>query len=155
MKAIFKPIITTLLISFFFIVNSFAADTTMVSMENQHGAESDKIGDLINESVVDGYFLSYYFLDLRNQDTGGSELNDKSHHIMIYITDKNHKPVLKGKVGFLIKDSQGKVQKSMGMIMNDGFGTTADMKKKGIYKVMTKAVLADKKFMNSFDYEIR
>jgi hypothetical protein len=39
--------------------------------------------------------------------------------------------------------------------MNDGFGTTADMKKKGIYKIMTKTVLADKKFMNSFDYEIR
>ncbi len=155
MKTIIKPIITILLVSFFFIVNSFAADTTMISMENQHGAESDKIGDLINESVVDGYFLSTYFLDLRTQDTGGSEQNDKPHHIMVYITDKNHNPVLKGKVGFLIKDSQGKTQKSMGMIMNDGFGTTADMKKKGIYSVMTKAVLADKKFMNSFDYEIK
>ncbi|MBT3175849.1 MAG: hypothetical protein HOG03_16450 [Desulfobacula sp.] len=155
MKIIFKPIITILLISFFFIVNSFAQDTTMISMENQHGAESDKIGDLINESVVDGYFLSTYFLDLRTQDTGGSAQNDKPHHIMVYITDKNHTPVIKGKVGFLIKDSQGKTQKSMGMIMNDGFGTTADMKKKGIYKIMTKTVLADKKFMNSFDYEIR
>ena len=28
---------------------------------------------------------------------------DKPHHIIIYIMDKNHKPVIEGKVGFMIK----------------------------------------------------
>lgn len=179
MKSILKPILTLFLISFFFSVTCLASDKgtmamdkammdMMMTMENQSIAESNRIGNLINESVVDGYFLSYYFKDLRenqNKDNGHSTgsmsadpkagQNDKPHHIMVYITDKNHAPVLTGKVGFLIKDSQGNRQKYMGMMMNDGFGTTADMKEKGVYKIMTKVVLADKQFMNSFEYKIR
>lgn len=126
----------------------------------------DRVGDLIHESVVDGYMLAYYFMDLRDQkkddetamdashDTTTKKM-DKPHHLMVYIMDKNHKPVLKGKVGFLIKGEDGDVQKGMGMYMSKGFGTTANMMKKGIYKITTKAILGDKKIMDSFSHEMK
>jgi hypothetical protein len=83
------------------------------------------------------------------------EKMDKPHHLMVYIMDKNHKPVVKGKIGFLIEGDNEIAQKAMGMFMSDGFGTTADMKKKGTYTITMKAIVGDKKIMNSFDYEIK
>ncbi|MCK4767455.1 MAG: hypothetical protein KAS28_03630, partial [Desulfobacula sp.] len=117
----------------------------------------DKIGDLIHESVVNGYMLSYYFMDLRDQKTGDKEKEamDKPHHLMVYIMDKSHKAIVKGKVGFLIKSDDGNTQKAMGMFMSEGFGTTADMKKKGVYKITTKAKLGDIKLIDSFNYEMK
>jgi len=166
MKKMMKLMMSVLIMSVFFTGLVFASDS---DMKEHDMAESDKIGDLIHESVVDGYMLSYYFMDLRDQkdNKAGTSMDmdksndmktqemDKPHHIMVYIMDKNHKPVLKGKVGFMIKDTQGNAQKAMGMFMSKGFGTTADMKKKGIYKITTKAILGDKKIMDSFDYEIK
>ena len=131
---------------------------------------SDKFGDLIHESMVDGYMLSYYLMDLRKQKSGNhtghsatstkmdgshdmeTKEMDKPHHIMVYIMDKAHKPVHKGKVGFMVKNSEGKAQKAMGMFMSKGFGTTLDMKKKDTYSIITKVVLGDKKLMDRFDY---
>jgi hypothetical protein len=126
-------------------------------------AKSGKIGELFHESMVDGYMLSYYLMDLREQKTEeakshaahGKKEMDKPHHIMVYIMDKNNEPVLKGKVGFLIKDSDGKKQKAMGMYMSKGFGTTADMKEKGVYAITAKVVVGDVKLMDKFDYEIK
>jgi len=137
-------------------------------MKGHDMAKSGRIGDLIHESVIDGYMLSYHFMDLRDQKTDGMDKAvmdkthamtnkemDKPHHLMVYIMDKNHKPVLKGKVGFLFKDSEGNSQKVMGMYMSRGFGTTADMKEKGVYTITTKMILGDKKLMDKFDYEIK
>lgn len=128
-------------------------------------ATSDRIGELFHESMVDGYMLSYYLMDLREQKSEEAKSHvadgkmdmemDKPHHIMVYIMDKNHEPVLKGMVGFLIKNSGGDKQKAMGMYMSKGFGTTADMKKKGVYSITTKALVGDVKFMDTFEYEIK
>jgi hypothetical protein len=74
---------------------------------------------------------------------------------MVYIMDKNHKLVLKGKVGFLIKDPEGNSQEAMGMYMSRGFGTTADMKKKGTYNISMKAILGDKRIMDNFKHEMK
>lgn len=161
-------LMSVLVLSFFCAGAVFAAGS---DMKGHDMGKSEKIGDLIHESVVDGYMLSYHFMDLRDKKTddtdkkamdtshtshgtAGMEM-DKPHHLMVYIMDKNHTPVLKGKVGFMIKDSQGAAQKQMGMFMSNGFGTTADMKKKGIYTITTKIVLGDTKLMDKFDYEIK
>lgn len=158
-----------LMVSFFLTSAAIAADMNHTDMENKdmknHDMpKSDKIGDLIHESKVDGHFMSYYLMDLRNQNAKGHTTGshsakdmeiDKPHHLMVYIEDANHQPVLKGKVGFLIKDAKGSDQKAMGMFMSNGFGTTADMKQKGVYTIMAKAMVGDKKLMDSFEYEIK
>lgn len=164
MKKNFKQILTILFLSIFFAGAAVAGS----NMDGHDMATKDKIGDLIHESNLDGFMLSYYFMDLRDQKTkdhGKAATGqshdmekkdmDKPHHLMVYIMDKNHKPVVKGKVGFLIKGGDAVSQKAMGMFMSDGFGATADMKKKGTYKITTKAVLGDKTIMDSFDFEMK
>lgn len=153
MKHFFNRITVFFFLSILFAGSSFAGD----NMAGHDMNSKDKIGDLIHESVVDGYMLSYYFMDLRDQKTDHAEKEamDKPHHLMVYIMDKSHKPVLEGKVGFLIKGEDGNAQKSMGMFMSEGFGVTADMKKKGNYKITTKAVLGKNKLMDSFNYQIK
>ncbi|CCK82385.1 hypothetical protein [Desulfobacula toluolica] len=200
MKTFFKSLIAVFFIAFFSAGAVFAGDTPAHVMQGHdmkapdmkdhgmkdnhmqghdmkvpdmkdHGKEMPgRFGDLIHESVVDGYTMSYYFMDMRDMknDTNdkdsmdmdkskshGMAQMDKPHHIMVYLTDQNHTPVLKGKVGFVIKDARGKAQKIMGMFMSNGFGATADMKKKGVYTITTKAVLGNKKLMDRFDYEIK
>ena len=125
---------------------------TAFSMEGHDMDESEKIGELVHKSTVDGYMLSYYLMDLREQQKKDM---DKPHHIMVYIMNKDHQKVLEGKVGFMIIDSEGNSQKAMSMFMSEGFGITADMKKKGIYTITTKAVLGDVKLMDKFTYEMK
>ncbi len=125
---------------------------TAFSMEGHDMDESEKVGELIHKSTVDGYMLSYYLMDLREQQKKDM---DKPHHIMVYIMNKDHQKVLEGKVGFMIKDSEGNSQKIMAMFMSEGFGITADMKKQGIYTIITKAVLGDVKLMDKFTYEMK
>lgn len=125
---------------------------TTFSMEGHDMDESGKVGELFHTSTVDGYMLSYYLMDLREQQKKDM---DKPHHIMVYIMNKDHQKVLEGTVGFMIKDSEGNSQKIMAMFMSEGFGITADMKKKGIYTIITKAVLGDVKLMDKFTYEMK
>lgn len=168
MKKTMKLLASILILSVFCAGSVFATGS---AMQGHDMGKSEKIGALIHESIVDGYMLSYYFMDLRDKKTddkdktamdashtahnmAGKEM-DKPHHLMVYIMDKNHTPVLKGKVGFMIKNAEGTAQKEMGMFMSEGFGTTADMKKKGVYSITTKIVLGDKKLMDKFDYEMK
>jgi len=146
-----KPIIALIFATLLLTYSAIASD----DMKDHDMSSSDKIGDLFHESVVDGFMLSYYLLDLRDQKGNENKEMDKPHHIMVYIMDKKHKPVLKGKVGFMIKDDQGTPQKAMAMYMSKGFGITADMKKKGIYSITAKALLGDVKLMDSFKYETK
>ena len=46
-------------------------------------------------------------------------------------------------------------QKAMGMYMSQGFGTTADMKEKGVYAITAKVLVGDVRLMDKFDYEIK
>ena len=125
-------------------------------MKGHDMSSSDKIGDLFHESVVDGYMLSYYIMDLRDQKDAEKKDMDQPHHIMLYIMDKDHKPVLEGKVGFMIKkDDTVPTQKAMAMYMSKGFGITADMKQKGVYSITAKALLGDTKLVDSFTHEMK
>jgi hypothetical protein len=170
MKKLTRYMLSMLLLSLFCAGIAFASESEMAGHDM---ASSDKFGDLIHESMVDGYMLSYYLMDLRKQKSGNhtghssaspemdgshdmeTKEMDKPHHIMVYIMDKGHKPVHKGKVGFMIKDAQGKAQKAMGMFMSKGFGVTADMKEKGVYTILTKVVLEGKTLKDNFKYEIK
>ncbi|MCF8093275.1 MAG: hypothetical protein K9K21_07935 [Desulfotignum sp.] len=143
--------------------------TTASAMDDSHDMDaSDKIGELFHESMQNGYMLSYYLMDLRNQGdekaadqssgdhaSHGEKQMDKPHHIMVYIMDKDHTPVKDAKVGFLIKNDAGETQKIMGMYMSKGFGITADMKAKGVYEITTKAVVDDVTLMDRFSHEMQ
>ncbi|MEX1303330.1 MAG: hypothetical protein AB1Z16_14305 [Desulfotignum sp.] len=136
-------------------------------MDAHEKASIARIGDLIHESVVDGYMLAYHILDLRDQKTDGMDKAsmdrtfaltnknmDRPHHLMLYIMDRNHKLILKGEVGFFIKGPEGNSQKIMGIYMDRGFGATADMKNKGIYTIKAKAIIGGKELMDKFEYEM-
>lgn len=139
---------------------------------NAHDAQakdSDRIGTLFHESEKEGYMLSYYLMDLREQKSepaaaahsshGAAASTDKEmkkpHHIMVYIMDKDHKVVEKAKVGLVIKGGEKAEQKIMAMYMSKGFGLTADMKAKGTYTIMTKVMVDGKTLMDKFDHEIK
>jgi predicted transcriptional regulator len=157
MNRIFTSFITMVVAALLITGSAFA-------MEGHDKDSSEKIGELFHESMVDGYMLSYYLMDLRDQkgDDKSSDHSshekkdmDKPHHIMVYIMDKDHKPVIEGKVGFMINDANGNPQKAMAMYMSKGFGITADMKKKGVYSITTKALLGSVKLMDKFTYEMK
>lgn len=163
MNRFITSILTIFCISLLLTGTAFASSDMAGHDMSKSDAKSTKIGELFHESMVDGYMLSYYLMDLREQkseeakDHGahGKKEMDKPHHIMVYIMDKNHEPVLKGKIGFLIANQDGEKQKAMGMYMSKGFGTTADMKEKGVYAITTKALVGNVKLMDKFDYEIK
>jgi len=144
------------------LANAALASDALASddMKGHDMSSSDKIGTLVHESMVDGFMLSYYLMDLRDQkdhdpkDKAKKDM-DKPHHIMLYIMDKDHKPVLEGKVGFMIKKGEATPQKAMAMYMSKGFGITADMKQKGVYSITAKAMLGDTKLMDSFAHEMK
>ena len=160
-------------INAFFILIFLAGSAVAVGNKPEHDiddhekASMARIGDLIHESVVDGYMLAYHILDLRDQKTDGmdkasmdrtfaltNENIDNPHHLMLYIMDKNHKLILKGEVGFLIKDPEGNSQRITGIYMDRGFGATADMKSKGTYTIKAKAIIGGKELLDKFEYEM-
>jgi len=156
MNRLIKSLLTIFCTSLLLTGAAFAGSDMAGHDMSESKAKSGKIGELFHESMVDGYMLSYYLMDLREQKSEEAQNEmDKPHHIMVYIMDKNHKPVLKGKVGFLITNQGGEKQKAMGMYMSQGFGTTADMKEKGVYAITTKVLAGDAQLMDKFDYEIK
>jgi hypothetical protein len=167
-EKIFKYFISALFIVVFLAGSAVAVGNKPEhDMDEHEKASIARIGDLIHESVVDGYMLAYHILDLRDQKTDGmdkasmdrtfamtNENMDNPHHLMLYIMDKNHKLILKGEVGFQIKDPEGNSKKIMGIYMDRGFGATADMKTKGIYTIEANAVIGGKELLDKFEYEM-
>jgi hypothetical protein len=165
MKKISLPIICLVTLAAALVVFS----STALAMDDGHDmGSSDKIGKLFHESVQNGYMLSYYLMDLRDQGedkasdhssgdhaSHGEKEMDKPHHIMVYIMDQGHEPVTDAKVGFLIKNDAGETQKIMAMYMSKGFGITADMKAKGVYEIAVKAVVDDVTLMDRFSHEMK
>lgn len=152
-----KPIIALIFAALLLTGAAVASDDMKGhDMKGHDMSSSDKVGTLVHESMVDGYMLSYYIMDLRDGKGADKKKLDKPHHIMVYIMDKDHKPVLKGKVGFMIKKGDtAPPQKAMAMYMSKGFGITADMKQKGVYAITAKALLGNTKLMDSFTHEMK
>ena len=75
----------------------------------------------------------------------------KSHHLMVYITAPDGKPIGEAKVGYMVTGPAGE-QKTMAGAMNGGFGADVDLKGKGAYKVVLKAVVGEKTLNDELTY---
>jgi hypothetical protein len=167
-----KKTLTYFIIGFFIIVffvwlAVLDSNKDFQNIDDHEKASISRIGELIHESVVDDYMLAYHILDLWDPKTDGmdkasmdrtfaltNENMDSPHHLMLYIMDKNHKLILKGDVGFLVKDPEGNSQRITGIYMDRGFGATTDMKNKGIYTIKAKAIIRGKELLDKFEYEM-
>jgi hypothetical protein len=103
-------------------------------------------GRKIHETHEQGYQLAYHLLDLPN---------NSFQHLMVYITDKDGAAVVSAKVGFLIKGPDGSEQKVMAMAMTESFGGNVNFQTKGTYKIITKAIIEEDKFLYNFLYEVK
>ncbi|MBI5443192.1 MAG: hypothetical protein HY900_18495 [Deltaproteobacteria bacterium] len=120
-----------------------------------------RMGKKIQEEKAEGYKLEYYLMDMaemmKNMKMSMKDMDMskmKSHHLMVYITSPDGKPIEDAKVGYLVAGPGGE-QKSMAGAMNGGFGGDVDLKGKGSYKVTTKAVIGGKTLMDDFGYEVK
>jgi hypothetical protein len=122
---------------------------------------SVRMGDMIHESTVDGYKISYHLIDnmaqmAKMKDMKGHDMSQmKSHHLMAYIVDPAGKPVADGKVGYKVTGPGGTDQTAMTMGMTGGFGADVDLKAKGTYTIKTKAVAGEAKLLDEFSYEVK
>ncbi len=122
---------------------------------------SDHTGRLIHESEVDGYVFAYHLIDVKEKLAkmknmpGMEEMKNITHHLMVYVTGPDKKPVTSGKAGYFIIGPDGKKQKKMCMAMGNGFGADISLKEKGIYKINAKMITGNKALKDSFSYEIK
>ncbi len=128
-----------------------------------HGAP---MGDKVHEATVDGHRFAYHVMD--NQEAmakmkdmpgmaahGHGAAQMKSHHLMLYLTGPDGKPLTDAKLGYLVKGPDGKEQKTMTMAMEGGFGADVDFAAKGKYQIKTKAVAGGKTLVDEFSYEVK
>ncbi|MFP4226058.1 MAG: hypothetical protein ACLFRF_04950 [Desulfobacterales bacterium] len=118
-----------------------------------HGSHD---GELIRETTVKGYGLSYRLIDMqaRMKDMADMPEMDATHHLMLYIHPPAGKSIESPKVGFLVEGPNGKPQKAMAMAMAGGFGADLDLSEKGDYTIKSKAVFAEVKLIDGFEYTI-
>lgn len=166
-----------LMISSVAIIFSVAALMTAVSAESDHSGHamghsgkqmdhsdhqmdhSQKMGDMIRNTTVDGYGLMYHLIDMKaqmKQMKGMKSMPEMaSHHLMVYITSPQGKPVGHANVGYLVEGTDGKKQKAMCMAMSGGFGADVNLTSKGTVKIKAKAVVGGKKIMDEFEYTLK
>jgi hypothetical protein len=124
---------------------------------HEHGDEGHQ-GEDIRQAEVDGYQFLYELIDVRAKMEGkqGVDLSKlKSHHLMVFITGPDGKPVTDAKVGYMLVGPDGSEQKVMAMAMAGGFGGDVDFKESGSYEITTKAVFGEKTLMDKFTYEMK
>lgn len=74
METTLKHFINALFILFFLAGSAVAlGNKPEHDMDDHEKASIARIGDLIHESIVDGYMLAYHILDLRDQKTDGMD----------------------------------------------------------------------------------
>ena len=118
-----------------------------------HGSHA---GQLIRETSVEGYGLTYRLIDMqaRMKDMVDMPEMEAAHHLMLYIHSPADKQIEEAKVGFLVEGPDGKTQKVMAMSMSGGFGADLDLSGKGDYTIKSKAVFGDVKLIDGFTYTI-
>ena len=125
---------------------------------SSHGMAQEGSGGIkIHTANVEGYHLSYELIDMKARMKGMENMPEMehSHHLMVYVKDKDGNPVENAKVGYLIKGPGDSEQRVMCMGMGAGYGADVNLAEKGTYTVNTKAVVGDKTFLDSFEYELR
>ena len=116
-----------------------------------HGSHA---GQLIRETSVEGYGLTYRLIDMqaRMKDMADMPEMDATHHLMLYIHPPAGNSIEQPRVGFLVEDPDGETQKVMAMAMSGGFGADLDLSQKGDYTIKSKAVFGDVKLIDEFKY---
>ncbi len=135
----------------------------MKGMKMEHGkGGGEMMGRPIHTSEVDGYTFTYRLIDMKKKmemmkgmDMKGMDHGKmKSHHLMVFLTGPDGKPVTDAKVGFKVAGA-GVTQKTMCMGMKGGFGADVDLPSTGTYTVKAKAVVGEKTLVDTFTYEHR
>jgi hypothetical protein len=134
-------------------------------MTMPHGAAAARpAGRVVRESALAGTKLTYrlYSWEERNVLMKGMMgmsmpgVNEKgTHHLMVFISGADGKPVTGGKVGFQVTGPGGGVQKTLTMGMFDGYGADLVLGEKGVYTVRLKADLGGTPLGEEFTYEVQ
>lgn len=111
-------------------------------------------GDMIHESVVDGYKFAYHLIDMGAHAKKMPQMKN-THHLMVYVMSPEGHMMPKAKVGYLIQGPDDSKQKVMCMGMSGGFGADVNFGAKGTYTVKTKMMSEEKNLMDSFPYEVK
>ena len=121
-------------------------------------------GLVVRESSVAGSRLTYrlYSWEERNVLMKGmmgmsmAGLNEKgTHHLMVFVTGADGKPVAGGKVGYQVTGPGGGVQKTLTMSMYEGYGADLVLGEKGVYTVRLKADIGGAPVGEEFTYELK
>ena len=118
-----------------------------------HGSHA---GQLIRETMVEGYGLTYRLIDMqaRMKDMADMPEMEATHHLMLFVHHPEEKSIEQPNVGFLVEGPNGKTQKVMAMAMSGGFGADLDLSEKGDYTIKSKAVFGEIKLIDGFEYTI-
>jgi hypothetical protein len=127
---------------------------------NHSGHDMDRGGHSgmkIHTATVDGYELRYELIDMKARMEGMENMPEMqhSHHMMVYVRDRDGNAVESAKVGYLIQGPGGDVQKAMCMGMGGGYGADVSLEDAGAYTIKTKVVAGDKTLMDGFEYEVK
>jgi hypothetical protein len=134
-------------------------DMQKQGMQDMQMQQSEPVGKVIRETVVDGYHLSYHLIEMQAQMKGMEGMSHNmqemgTHHLMVYIKDAEGKSIDSAQTGYLIVAPDGAEQKVMTMAMGGGYGADINLSKPGTYTIKTKSVFGDKKLIDEFTYQI-
>lgn len=147
-------------------LQSFAAETGHghAQQKMDHGSSQmsgamhkSHAGIKIHESQVQGHQMVYHLIDMREKMKAMKNMPDmtQTHHLMVYIKDKDGNVLEGAKVGYLIEGPEKQIQKAMCMGMGKGFGADVELNRKGNYTIKTKAVNKNVKLMDAFSFEVK
>jgi hypothetical protein len=148
----------------YFIVHFIFGSALVVPVFSQDSGtaidHSGHVGDMIHESTVDGYRFAYHLIDIQKNpeqmnDMKDSKESEKTHHLMVYVSDPDGQAVKQAKLGYLVEGPNGAKQKLMAMGMQGAYGANVDFRTKGSYVIKTKIVTGDKKLFDSFSHEVK
>lgn len=131
------------------------------AMDHSKMEHSGHKGALIGQTKQEKAAFAYHLIDNAAQmdkaKSSGMKMDHdhaqmKANHLMVYPVDGAGKAIGGAKVGFQVTGPDGKVQQSMAMEMEGGYGADMDMKAKGKYEVKTKLVKGDMQLLDSFTY---
>lgn len=121
----------------------------------------ERAAKIDHKSEVDGYHLEYQFIDMKAKMKDMKDMAHQmagmtaTHHLMVFIKNARGEIVAADKVGYLITGPDGKDQKMMAMGMSGGYGADTDLSQPGEYTVKAKALVGDRKLIDSFTYTVK
>ena len=148
---------------FFAILFFTGGSPAFAAGSHEHESATDHsghVGDMIHESDIEGYRFAYHLIDMRKnpkmmEGMKGTKDADKTHHLMVYVTDPEGSSVEAAKLGYLVEGPGGAKQKLMAMGMQGAYGANVNFNDKGTYMIKTKFLAGDKKLFDKFSYEVQ